>query len=73
MSQLVSPAEAAEIIGTSQARVREWARRAEDPLPSIPSLSGRYLQIVTSEIDPWLAREAKRQAAEREPPLARPR
>lgn len=73
MAQLVSTTEAARIIGTTTARVREWARRAEDPLPSIPSESGRFLQIITAEIEPWLVREAKRQTDEREPPPARPR
>jgi hypothetical protein len=61
MSELVTAAEAAELIGVSVYRVREFMRRADDPLPSIRVVEGGSRRLVISEeIKPWLRRQAER-------------
>lgn len=59
--KLLTPREAAERIGVSVTTVKEWMRRAADPLPSMQvGHSGRVHRIVTDEIDAWLLAEAAR-------------
>ena len=61
--QLLSPREAAEVIGVSVATVKAWMRRAADPLPSVQvGASGRFHKVVADQINPWLAAEASRKA-----------
>ncbi len=70
MTELMSPPEAARLIGTNVAQVKEWMRRAEDPLPSIPvGKSGKFRKVLRDQIQGWLAREAGRPQT----PAARPR
>ena len=70
MTELLSPPEAARLIGTTIAQVKEWMRRADDPLPSIPvGKSGKFRKVLREQIPEWLAREAGRP----QPPSARPR
>ncbi len=61
MTELLSPPEAARLIGTNIAQVKEWMRRADDPLPSIPvGKSGKFRKVLREQIPAWLAREAGR-------------
>lgn len=61
---LLSPPEAARIIGVSVRVVKEWMRRANEPLPSVVvGASGRTVKVIASEIEPWLAAEAARKAS----------
>ena len=36
MKELLSPPEAARLIGTHVEQVKKWMRRGDDPLPSVP-------------------------------------
>ena len=57
----LTPPQVAKKIGVTDERVREWMRRADDPLPSIQvGASGRYRRVLADEVQPWLAREAER-------------
>lgn len=59
--KLLTPREAAERIGVSVTTVKEWMRRAADPLPSMQvGHSGRVHRVVADQIDPWLVAEAAR-------------
>ena len=59
--KLLTPGEAAERIGVSVTTIKEWMRRAADPLPSMQvGNSGRVHRIVADEIDAWLSAEAAR-------------
>lgn len=70
MTELLSPPEAARLIGTTVAQVKEWMRRGDDPLPSIPvGKSGKFRKVLREQIPTWLEREAGRPQA----PAARPR
>lgn len=61
MTELLSPPEAARLIGTNVAQVKEWIRRADDPLPSISvGKSGKFRKVLREQIPAWLAREAGR-------------
>lgn len=62
MEHLLTPKQAAALIGNVNAnKVREWMRRADDPLPSVPrGVSGRFRLVITDEIDSWLKREFDR-------------
>lgn len=65
MSELVTAAEAAEIIGVSVNRVREFMRRADDPLPSMRLVEGgTRRRVVLEEIKPWVKRQAERDRPE---------
>jgi hypothetical protein len=65
MPKLLSPRQAAQIIGTNVAQIKTWARRAEDPLPSVlVGESGKFRKIIAEEIPAWLAREAERGRAQ---------
>ncbi|MDI9600124.1 MAG: helix-turn-helix domain-containing protein [Acidobacteriota bacterium] len=69
MAELVTAAEAAEILGVSVHRVREFMRRAEDPLPSIRRVEGGSRRLVVfEEIRPWLRRQAERDRPEHRDP-----
>jgi excisionase family DNA binding protein len=62
--QLLTPKEAADIIGVSVTTVKEWMRRADSPLPSVQvGKSGRVHRVVSDQIDTWLVAEASRKAA----------
>jgi hypothetical protein len=70
MTELCSPPDAARLIGTNVAQVKEWIRRADDPLPSVPvGKSGKFRKVLRDQIPAWLAREAERPL----PAQARPR
>ena len=59
--ETLTPPAAAKRLGVSVAKVREWMRRSDDPLPSIPvGNSGKYRRAITAEIPSWLGREAGR-------------
>lgn len=62
MTELVTAEEAAAIIGHVNAhKVREWMRRADNPLPSVPKgRAGKYRLVIRSEIDAWLKTEFER-------------
>jgi hypothetical protein len=62
LEHLLTPKQAAAVIGNVNAnKVREWMRRADDPLPSVPrGDSGRFRLVIASEIDPWIKREFER-------------
>lgn len=61
MTKLVSPPEAARILGVHPEQVREWMRRADDPLPSVPvGSTGKHRRVVADSIPDWLARESAR-------------
>lgn len=61
MKELLSPPEAARLIGTNVAQVKEWMRRRDDPLPSVPvGKSGKFRKVLRDQIPAWLAREAER-------------
>lgn len=61
MEQLISPREAAELIGVSLTTVKSWIRRAHDPLPSIAvGSTGKHLRVVAGSIPSWLQAEAAR-------------
>lgn len=63
MELLVTPNEAARMMGVSHQSVRAWIKRIHDPLPSIVvGSSGRNRKVIVSEIAPWLAAEAARKA-----------
>ncbi len=69
MSELVTAAEAAEIIGVTTNRVREYMRRADDPLPSmLVAEGGTRRLVVTEEIRPWVRRQAERDKPQRRGP-----
>jgi len=55
---LLSVPEVAAQLRVSHERVKEWARRAEDPLPNV--LVGWKHKIIAAEIGPWLVRENER-------------
>ena len=62
MTQLLTPREAAAILGTNVAQVKEWSRRVDHPLPTIlVGSSGRFRKIVSEEIPAWLKGEIERQ------------
>jgi len=73
MTELVTAEEAAAIIGHVNAhKVREWMRRGDDPLPSVPRGGvGKYRLVIRSEIDCWLKREFERRRPK--PQTTRPR
>jgi hypothetical protein len=61
MTELVSAAEAAEIIGVGVARVKEYMRRGVDPLPTMLVVAGgKKRLVVRAEIQPWVRRQAER-------------
>jgi hypothetical protein len=61
MSELLTAAEAADIIGVTASRVREFMRRSDDPLPSILVTEGGSRRLVVADgIKPWLLRQAER-------------
>lgn len=61
MAKLLSSREAASVIGTHLVQVREWTRRLDDPLPTVPvGKTGKFRKIIADEIPAWLAREAGR-------------
>jgi hypothetical protein len=61
MTELLSPPDAARLIGTNVAQVKEWMRRGDDPLPSIlVGKSGKFRKVLRDQIPEWLAREAAR-------------
>ena len=69
MSELVTAAEAAEIIGVSVNRVREFMRRSHDPLPSMFVVEGGSRRLVVAdEIRPWVRRQAERDRPEHRGP-----
>ena len=69
MTELVTAAVAAEIIGVSVYRVREFMRRADDPLPSVQVVEGGTRRLVVSdEIRPWLRRRAECDRPKHRPP-----
>ena len=69
MTELLSPPEAARLIGTNVAQVKEWMRRADDPLPSVPvGKSGKFRKVLRDQIPAWLAREAARASADEHRP-----
>jgi excisionase family DNA binding protein len=62
MTKLLTPDEAAEIIGVGRRQIEEWIRRADDPLPSLSTgEAGSHRRIIADQIDAWLVREAERQ------------
>lgn len=70
MAELLSPPEAARLIGTNVAQVKEWMRRVDDPLPSVPvGKSGKFRKVLRDQVTTWLEREASRGA----PRVSRPR
>ena len=72
MAELVTAAEAAKTIGVSVNRVREFMRRANDPLPSIRVVEGGLRRLIVSEeIKPWLRRQAERDRTEDRGPRRR--
>lgn len=61
MTELLSPPEAARLIGTNVAQVKEWMRRADHPLPSVPvGRSGKFRKVLRDQVAPWLEDEAER-------------
>lgn len=63
MNALISPQEAARRIGVSVHAVKAWQRRSDHPLPSVQvGQSGKFLKVIASEIDAWLAAESTRKA-----------
>ena len=61
MTELLSPPQAARLIGTNVAQVKEWMRRADDPLPSIAvGKSGKFRKVLREQIPAWLSHEAER-------------
>ena len=70
MTELLSPPQAARLIGTNVAQVKEWMRRGDHPLPSVPiGKSGKFRKILRDQIPAWLEREAARAV----PTSSRPR
>ena len=64
MAKLVSPPEAARLIGVHPEQVREWMRREDDPLPSVPvGSTSKHRRVIADTIPDWLAREADRDRA----------
>jgi transposase len=60
---LLSLPRVAKRLGVSLEKVRQWARRAEDPLPNLDccDAAGRESRrVIAAEIDPWLLREFER-------------
>mgnify|MGYP000735830390 CR=1 FL=1 len=63
MQQLITPREAAQLIGVSVTTIKEWIHRAEAPIPSVTvGKSGRFVKVIASEIDTWLITEAARKS-----------
>ena len=63
MEKLISPRDAADLIGVSLATVKAWIHRAENPLPAVPvGASGRHFRVVADSIPSWLEAEAQRKA-----------
>lgn len=61
MEALATAREVAESLGVSVRVVREWMRRANDPLPSVVvGSSGRFAKVIAAEVPGWLAAEAER-------------
>jgi len=75
MPKLLSRPMVAKMLGVSRDNVRQWTRRADDPLPTVlVGKSGTRRKVIASEIDPWLARQAEREhAAGASEPRHRPR
>jgi hypothetical protein len=70
MTELLSPPEAARVMGVSTHQIKEWMRRADDPLPSVPvGKSGKFRKVLRDQVTAWLEREASRGA----PKATRPR
>jgi hypothetical protein len=70
MTELLSPPQAARLIGTTVAQVKEWMRRGDQPLPSVPiGKSGKFRKVLRDQIPTWLEQEAERAV----PTSSRPR
>jgi transposase len=70
MTELLSPPQAARLIGVNVHQVKEWMRRGDDPLPSVPvGSSGKFRKVLREQIAEWLEREAGRSHS----PKTRPR
>ena len=63
--KLLSIPKAADVLGVHSGTVREWVLRAVDPLPSVVlgKGDGKFVRraVVMSEVDGWLARQAKKE------------
>lgn len=71
MTELLSPPQAARLIGTTVAQVKEWMRRADQPLPSVPvGKSGKFRKVLRDQIHAWLEQEAGRAVPTSSPPRA---
>lgn len=74
MTELLSPPQAARLIGVSVHQVKEWMRRGDDPLPSVPvGKSGTFRKVLREQLTSWLEREAERAlpAGPKRPPRRR--
>ena len=61
--QLLTPKEAAEMIGVSLTTIKTWMSRPQEPLPSVQvGDSGKHRRIVGELVQPWLSSEAQRKA-----------
>lgn len=61
---LLTPKEAAELMGVSVPTVKTWMHRADNPLPSVQvGKSGRVHRVVAELIDGWLFDESQRKTA----------
>ena len=61
--QLLTPKEAAEMIGVSLTTIKTWMTRDQEPLPSVEvGDTGKHRRIVAELVQPWLAHEAQRKA-----------
>lgn len=63
MEKLITPRQAADVVGVSLATIKTWIRRADNPLPAIQvGASGTHYRVVADSISPWLEAEASRKA-----------
>ena len=71
MTELLSPPQAARLIGTNVAQVKEWMRRADQPLPSVPvGKSGKFRKVLRDRSPPGSSEKPGAPSPTSSPPRA---